>query len=58
MATVTLTLLELAGVVFVAVGLAATDAAAISRLAVAYAAQKLGIKPKQITAYHRATGDE
>jgi len=58
MSTVTLTLFELAGVVFIAVGLAATDAAAISRLAVAYAAQKLGIEPQQITAYQRATGDE
>ncbi len=47
----------LAGIVFVAVGLAATDAASISRLAVAYLAKKLGIKPREIMAYGAATGD-
>lgn len=56
--TVTLTLLELAGIVAGAVGLAATDAAALSRLAIAYTAKKLGVEPQEVTSYDRATDGE
>ena len=55
MSTVTLSLLELAGVVGAAVGLAATDAAALSDLFVAYASKKLGVSPGDIRAYDAAT---
>lgn len=53
--TVTLTLLEVAGVALAAVALAATDATAISRLAIAFAAKKLGVEPSEVTRYDRAT---
>jgi hypothetical protein len=51
----TLTTTELAAVVFVAVALAATDAAALSRLFVAVLAKKLGVKPSEIMRYDNAT---
>jgi hypothetical protein len=38
-----------------AVALAATDAAAISRIAVAFIASKLGVEPGEVTRYHAAT---
>lgn len=50
-----LTTSELATIVFVAVALAATDAAALSRLFVAVLAKKLGIKPSEIMRYDSAT---
>lgn len=53
--TVTLTLLELGAVVGAAVALAVTDAAAISRLGVAFIAKKLGIEPQEVTRYDQAT---
>lgn len=53
--TVTLTLLELAAIVGAAVALATTDAAAVSRLGVAFVAKKLGIKPQEVMKYDRAT---
>jgi len=56
--TVTLTLLELGAVVGGAVALAATDAAAISRLGVAFLAKKLGVKPGEVMKYDRATDGE
>jgi len=57
--TVSLSLAELAAVVAVSVGLAATDAAAVSRLAVAYVAKKAGLKPAEIRGFDAATdGDE
>lgn len=55
---VQLTLTELAGVVFVAVMLATTDAAAVSRLALAFASKKLGVKPADIQRYDDATDGE
>jgi len=56
---VQLTLAELGAVVFVAVFLASTDAAAVSRLAIAYASKKLGVKPGEISKYDSATdGDD
>lgn len=55
MTTVTLTLLELAGIVMLGVALAATDAAAISRMGVAFAGKKLGVQPGDITKYDTAT---
>jgi len=55
--TITLTFVELAGLIAMAVGLAATDASAISRLAVAWTAKKAGIEPSQITRYNNATDD-
>lgn len=56
--TVTLSLVELAGVVGGAVALATTDAAAVSRLAVAFIAKKLGVKPSEVTRYEEATDGE
>lgn len=54
---VSLTLTELALVVFAAVALAATDAAAISRLAITVVAKRLGVKPGEIYRYNEAAGD-
>lgn len=56
--TVTLTLYQLGAVVFVAVVLAATDAAAISRLGIAFAAKKMGVEPGEVTKYDQATDGE
>ncbi|MFT4930269.1 MAG: hypothetical protein ACI91T_000135 [Natronomonas sp.] len=53
--TMELTLSELAGVVFVAVVLAATDATALSRLFVCVLAKKLGVEPAEIMNYTDAT---
>lgn len=53
--SITLTLTELAVIVFVAVGLASTDASAISRLAVTYTSKKLGISPNEIYQMNEAT---
>jgi len=55
--TITLTFVELAALIAIAVGLAATDAAAISRLGIAFAAKKLGIKPAEIMQYNSATDE-
>lgn len=55
--TITLALWQLAAVVAVAVGLASTDAAAISRLAVASTAKKAGIEPGEIMRYNNATDE-
>lgn len=52
---VTLTVWEFAAIVLGAVALAATDAAAISRLAVAWLAKKAGVKPGEIMQYDNAT---
>jgi hypothetical protein len=54
---VTLTFVELAALIAIAVGLAATDAAALSRLGIAFAAKKLGIKPGEIMQYNSATDE-
>lgn len=54
MTTLTLTLIEVGIIVFVAVTLAVTDGAAISRLGVTYAAKYLGIKPNEINQYSAA----
>lgn len=54
-----LTLAQLAAIVLVAVALASTDAAALSRLAVAWLSKKLGVKPGEISKYDSATdGDD
>jgi len=55
---VALSLAELGGVVAVAVALAATDAAAISRLGMAWVAKKAGLKPREIRATDAATDGE
>jgi len=55
--TITLTFVELSALIAIAVGLAATDAAAISRLGIAFAAKKLGIKPNEIMQYNSATDE-
>ena len=55
--SITLTFVELAALIAIAVGLAATDAAAISRLAVAWVAKKAGIEPSQIARYNDATDE-
>jgi hypothetical protein len=57
--TVSLTLAELGAVVAVSVALASTDAAAVSRLAVAFVAKKAGLKPAEIRGFDAATdGDD
>lgn len=54
-----LTLAQLAAIVFGAVALASTDAAALSRLAIAWLSKKLGVKPGEISKYDSATdGDD
>jgi len=53
--TVTLTFYELLAVMFAAALLAATDAARLSRLAMAYLATKLDVRPKRIEATDEAT---
>jgi len=55
--TITLTFVELAALIAIAVGLAATDAAAISRLGIAFVAKRLGIKPGEIMQYNSATDE-
>jgi len=58
MTQITLSLVELGAVIAMAVGLAATDAAAVSRLLVTVVAKKLGVSPGEIYAYDQATGGE
>lgn len=53
----TLTWPEFGAVVMTAVALAATDAAALSRLLVAWLAKRLGVEPGEIMAYQSATED-
>ena len=53
--TVSLTLPQLAGLVALAVLLAVSDGAAISRLGVAWVAKRLGVEPGEVTKYDRAT---
>ncbi|ELZ22394.1 hypothetical protein C475_17818 [Halosimplex carlsbadense 2-9-1] len=53
--TLTLTVVELAAVVMAAVGLAATDASALSRVWVAWLAKRLGVEPAEIRATDAAT---
>jgi len=55
--TITLALWQLAAVVGAAVGLAATDAAALSRLAVAWLAKRAGVEPSEIMQYNKATDE-
>jgi hypothetical protein len=55
MSTISLTLVELGAVVFAAIVLAATDASAISRLGVTFAAKRLGVSPGEIYQYDQAT---
>ena len=55
MTELTLTGVELLGVITFAVALAATDAAAISRLFVAALAKKPSVKPGEILRYDDAT---
>jgi hypothetical protein len=55
--SLTLTFVELAALIGIAVGLAATDAAAISRLAIAWVAKKAGIEPGEIMQYNNATNE-
>lgn len=54
MTTVDLTLLELGAVVGGAVLLAVTDAAALSRLGIAWLAKKLGVSPQLLSRYQSA----
>jgi len=53
--TVTLTAYELLAVMFAAALLAATDAARLSRLAMAYLSKKLDVRPARIEATDEAT---
>lgn len=55
--TLELSLTELAVIVGTAVALAATDAAALSRLAVTVVSKKLGVEPNEIYAFSAATAD-
>lgn len=56
--SLSLSIAELAGIVGAAVALAVTDGAALSRLAVAWIAKRLGVEPGEVTKYQRATEDE
>lgn len=56
--TVTLTYAELAATIAAAVALAATDAAALSRLAITVVAKRLGVKPRDIYRFDAATSGE
>lgn len=59
MSSVTLTLTEIAAVVVFAVTLAATDAAALSRLCIAALSKRAGVSPTDIYQYEQATsGDD
>lgn len=57
MGSVTLTYAELAGVVFTAVALAASNPAALSRIGVTVLATKAGLKPSEIREFTAATDD-
>lgn len=46
---------DLAPYVGVAVVLAVSDGAALSRLGIAWIAKKLGVEPREVTKYDRAT---
>ncbi len=50
-----LTLAQLAAIVFGAAVLASTNAAALSRLGIAWLSKKLGVKPGEISKYDSAT---
>jgi hypothetical protein len=50
-----LSLAQLAAIVFGAVVLASTNAAALSRLGMAWLSKKLGVKPREISQYDNAT---
>ncbi len=56
------TFAQLSAIVLVAVVLASTDPAALSRLGMAWLSKKLGVKPSEISKYDSATdgggGDE
>lgn len=56
--TVTLSYVELAATVGAAVALAATDASALSRLAITYVAKRLGVEPGEIYRYDSATSGD
>jgi len=56
MTAVELTLLQLAGVVAVAVILAVTDGTSLSRIGVAWTAKKLGVSPGDVYQYDTAAG--
>ncbi|WP_121822829.1 hypothetical protein [Halostella salina] len=55
MTAVTLALWEVGMIVAVSVGLAATDAAALSRLLLAALAKRYGVRPQEIRAVDAAT---
>lgn len=59
MGSVTLSYVEIAGVVFSAVALAASDPAALSRIATTALAKRAGLKPRQIREFSSAAdGDD
>ncbi|AHG00907.1 hypothetical protein HALLA_12035 [Halostagnicola larsenii XH-48] len=58
MTDIALSFVELAGIIGAAVALAATDAAALSRLAITVLAKKLGVKPMEIYQFSAATSDQ
>jgi hypothetical protein len=58
MSQVALSLAELLAVVLVAVTLAVTDGAALSRLGIAWLAKRLGVEPGEVVAYRNATDEE
>lgn len=57
MSQVTLSLAELLAVVLVAVTLAVTDGAALSRLGTAWLAKRLGVEPGEVAAYQNSTDE-
>ncbi len=54
--SVTLTMAELGAVVGLAVVLAVTDGAALSRIGIAFLAKKMGVSPSEVIATNAATG--
>jgi len=58
MSQVTLSLAELLAVVLMAVTLAVTDGAALSRFGIAWLAKRLDVEPGKVVPYRNATDEE
>lgn len=55
MSEVTLTLAQLGAILWIAVTLAVTDGAALSRIGITWTAKRAGVNPYEITQYDEAT---
>jgi len=58
MTELSLTLTELGAVIFGSVVLAVTDGAALSRMAISALGKRLGVSPREIRAYDKASDGE